>query len=63
MHQLYIEGNDMNWLENFVYRDGDRIPFEESCWLKSSTRGMQWANKPVVKLFAILLVFVPIFLS
>ncbi len=51
MHKLYIEGNDMNWLENFIFRNGDRIPFKESCWLKSSTRGMQWENKPVVKLF------------
>jgi hypothetical protein len=51
MHKLYIEGNDMNWLENFIFRNGHRIPYRESCWLKSSTRGMQWENKPVVKLF------------
>ena len=51
MHKLYIEGNDMNWLENFIFRDGNRIPFKESCWLKSSTRGMQWENNPVVRLF------------
>ena len=51
MHKLYIEGNDMNWLENFIFRNGHRIPYKESCWLKSSTRGMQWENKPVVKLF------------
>jgi|TARA_R100000008_G_scaffold43469_1_gene25199 hypothetical protein len=53
MHKLYIEGSDMNWLENFIFIDngGRRIPFKESCWLKSSTRGMQWENKPVVRLF------------
>ena len=52
MHKLYISGNDMNWLENFVGRENEyKIPFEESCWLKSSTRGMEWENKPVVKLF------------
>ena len=52
MHKLYIDGNDMNWLENFIGRPNEyKIPFEESCWLKSSTRGMEWENKPVVKLF------------
>ncbi len=52
MHQIYIDGNDMNWLENFVCTEKHyRIPYKESCWLKSSTRGMQWENKPVVKLF------------
>ena len=52
MHQIYIDGNDMNWLENFVCTEKHyRIPYKESCWLKSSTRGMQWENKPVVRLF------------
>ncbi len=53
LHSIYQGGVDYaTWLENFIFINGHRIPYEESCWLKSSNKNEPWKNRAIRQLFA-----------